>query len=354
MIASGSWGVLPGMDSLRNRAEIVAIASRSLETARSVASRWHIPNVDDSLDALLARDEVEAVVNLTPIPVHFETSAAILRAGKHLVTEKPISSTLAEADHLIELAAAQGLVIVSAPSRMLEPARVRTRQLLQEGAIGRVAFAKVRSSHAGPAWQAWPADPTWFYAEGSGPLPDMGVYGIQEITGILGPARRVWASSGRTADHRTAHGGPFDGLSIPVLVDDNVHLTLEFDDAVIAMIDCTYNVRASLAPAIEIFGHTGTVAVVGSLWEDQRVELYTVEPNGVDGTWADASGEGYEAEQAKVNALHRAILIDHLVDVLDGAEPRLTAEHARHTLEIIQGARTSAREGRRVDLTTTF
>ena len=61
------------------------------------------------------------------------------------------------------------------------------KRLVTEGAVGKVTFAKVVSSHGGPASGNWPMDPTWFYKKGAGPLPDMGVYGLHSITGILGP-----------------------------------------------------------------------------------------------------------------------------------------------------------------------
>ena len=91
----------------------------------------------------------------------------------------------------------------------------QARRLIGEGAIGKVAFARVQSSHGGPAAMAWPADPSWFYAKGAGPLLDMGVYGLDRITAVLGPARAVAAMSGVTAPVRRARGGPFDGPGDP-------------------------------------------------------------------------------------------------------------------------------------------
>ena len=101
---------------------------------------------------------------------------------------------------------------------------------MQAGAIGQPCFARVRSSHGGPAAGNWPLDPTWFYQEGSGPLLDMGVYGIHEITGILGPAKRVVAFSGITEQVRTVRGGPFKGKQIDVTADDNTLLMLDFGE----------------------------------------------------------------------------------------------------------------------------
>ena len=97
---------------------------------------------------------------------------AEVQASKHLVSEKPLATTMEEANALIETAAAQGLTIVCAPPNMLYPYYQEVRRLIGEGTIGRVAFARVRSSNGGPGATWWPNDPTWFYQRGSGPLFD--------------------------------------------------------------------------------------------------------------------------------------------------------------------------------------
>src|SRR5690348_12234018 len=169
MIATVEPGYLPGLRRLRGRVEVTAIASRTRARAEQVARDWDIPVVCDGLGELLARDDVDAVVNLTPIAAHYETSLRILAAGRHLVTEKPLASTLAQAGELIEAAAQGGLLIVCAPMDILKREWAQARALIDAGAVGKVAFARVQSSHGGPAAMAWPADPTWFYAKGAGP-----------------------------------------------------------------------------------------------------------------------------------------------------------------------------------------
>ncbi|MGD0248039.1 MAG: Gfo/Idh/MocA family oxidoreductase, partial [Candidatus Limnocylindrales bacterium] len=239
MIATVHYGILPNFGPIKDRAEIVAVADPVVERARSVAADFGIPAWFPSLDEMLKGAELDAVVNLTPIPAHYETSLAILEAGKHLVTEKPISTTLKEADVHCDLAKSRKLVVVTAPPNMLFPDLALAKSLVRDGVIGKVAFARVRSSHGGAASYAWPADPSWFYQKGSGPLFDMGVYGIHEITGILGPAKRVVAYSGRTAPTRIVRGGPFAGKEIQVTADDNVLLMLDFGDSTFAFVDGT-------------------------------------------------------------------------------------------------------------------
>ncbi len=108
---------------------------------------------------------------------------------------------------------------------------------------------------------AWPADPTWFYQQGSGPLLDMGAYGLTRVTGVLGPAQRVTAMSGITVPTRRARGGAFDGLEIGVTEPDNNLLLLDFGEATFATVDATFNVVASQAPQMEIYGLEGTLLV---------------------------------------------------------------------------------------------
>jgi predicted dehydrogenase len=85
------------------------------------------------------------------------------------------------------------------------------------------------------------------------------------------------------------------------------------------------------------------------------VRLYRVAENGVDGEWENANGPEHSADAQRVRHLRRAILIQHLVDCLErGTPPVLSAEHARHTLEIILAAEISAATGERIELTTTF
>ncbi|MFC4245297.1 Gfo/Idh/MocA family protein [Gryllotalpicola reticulitermitis] len=354
-IATIPEGVLPNMHHLAGEVEIVAIADSFHERAIEAAARFGIPAAYSSLTEMLASAELDAVANLTPIPAHAATSLEILEAGKHLVVEKPIATTLADADRIIELAASKGLTVVVAPPDMLYSPYVEAKRLVHEGVIGKVAFARVRSSHGGPGGgpQGWPFDPSWFYQEGSGPLLDMGVYGIHEITGILGPAKRVSAFAGTTEETRTVRGdGPFSGTVMPVTTPDNNLFMLDFGDATFAVIDGTYNVLASRSPKVEIFGRKGVINVITPGGPDLEIYRTDVAP-GVDG-WI-APNLYPQLQDERRAKLRRALLIAQLVDSLRSeTRPTLSAEHARHALEIMLAVAESAKTGRVVELTTTF
>jgi predicted dehydrogenase len=355
-IATSSSGYLQGLRELQDEVIVIAVADPVAERAQSVAAQYGIPEVYPTLEAMLERSDIDLVINLTPIPLHGATSKTILEAGKHLVIEKPIAATMEEADELIALANAKGLTYVVAPPNLLYPNRVEAQRLLAAGAIGKVAFARVRASHGGPAVGAWPLDPTWFYQEGSGPLLDMGVYGIHDITGLLGPAKRVVAFSGITEKVRTVRGGPFKGKQIDVTADDNTLFMLDFGESTFAVIDGTFNVNAAKSPQIEIFGRAGTINLYNHYQQDAPapLELYRLDAApGVDG-WIQMGGRLASA-QAQQLRYRRALMVKHLVECInEGKRPVLSADHARHALEIMIKAIESARSGRAIELTTTF
>jgi predicted dehydrogenase len=360
-IATIPEGVLPNLHHIADKVELVAVADLDLERATRVARQYDVPECYGSLEEMLETADIDAVVNLTPIPAHARTAMQILEAGKHLVVEKPIATTLEDADRIIETARAKGLTIICAPPDMLFKSYNEARRLIRAGTIGKVAFARVRSSHGGPGGdpEGWPLDPSWFYQKGSGPLFDMGVYGIHEITGLLGPAKRVSAFTGITEPTRTVRGeGPFAGKVIDVTADDNCLFMLDFGDATFAVIDGTFNVLATRSPKVEVFGRRGVLNVYGPDNLDHpggdALDLFRTDiAPGIDGWVSPESWPQIEDERRSL--LERAILVDHLADVLLHGEPNvLTAEHARHALEIMIAVTTSSSEGRVVELTTTF
>jgi predicted dehydrogenase len=357
MIATCDWGYLPRIGELAGRVELTAITSLSRAESQTVAHAYGIPTVCDTVDELVARDDVDAVLNITPMQTHFATSLVVLRAGKHLISEKPLASTLADADHLIDLADRQGVLMVCAPFNALDPITALARDAVSSGRIGQPAFARVRSSHAGPAAQAWPVDPTSIYQEGGGPLLDMGVYGIHQITSVFGPARKVSALSGITAPERVIAGGPFQGTPIAVTAPDNNLLLLEFDGSVLAVIDGTFNVRAARSPQLEIFGLGGTLNVYDALPHPDaaRAEASILDGGGNLSGWQDLEDEAARSASARFRHLSRTVIIEHMADCLDThTAPVLGPQHARHVLEILVGAQQSARDGVAVPLRTTF
>jgi predicted dehydrogenase len=122
--------------------KVVAVGSRSAETAAVFARRHAIPRVHASYEALLADPEVDAIYNPLPNSLHAPWSEKAMRAGKHVLCEKPLTVTLAEAQALFAVARETGRVLLEAYPYRYQPQTLRMRQLIEEGAIGEVRLVQ--------------------------------------------------------------------------------------------------------------------------------------------------------------------------------------------------------------------
>jgi predicted dehydrogenase len=335
---------LPGIKAMveAGKAELVAVCDMFPEKAKEAAEKYGARTSYGELDKMLAEADFELLVNNTPIPQHFAVSATALKAGRHVYTQKPMTTTVDEASELIGIAERYGRVLASAPEHPVRPMVRTIHDLIQAGAIGKVTFARVMSSHDGPEKHNVPRDSTWFYKPGSNPILDLGVHGLSQITAIVGPVKRLVCISGRSQDVRMTTKGAFAGKRIDVEIDDNSLLTLDFGDARFAYLDATYCVPASLSPRLEIHGTEGTLTVVGTARE-ATLKLYQTTTD----EWVDV-----EVPPAPDN---RDLGVLHLVDTLrEDGELVLTAERGRHLVEVLAAAPEAARTGCAVEMTTTF
>ena len=335
---------LPEMHRLTGRAEIVAVCGRSPERARAVAASYEISVWYDDLNRMLAESGADAVINLTPIQAHTETTLAALRAGMHVYSEKPVATSLDDAVRIREEAARRGLTLVCAPSVLLYPQVRYAREVVASGQIGAVHAALGRGYGGVPPWSGYPSDPSPFFAKGGGPLADMGVYPLHAITGILGPAQRVSAFAAQAQREFLITDGPFAGKRVPIEEADNWHLLLDFGNSLLASVTANNVAQSSRAPQMELFGLNGTVSV-DLLDVSAPVETYIPD-------------DGWTTEiipHARSSGPDHLLGVEHLVDCLTtGADPLPSIDHAIHVIEIMEAAALSAATGQAVDLATTF
>ncbi|HEX2036062.1 MAG TPA: Gfo/Idh/MocA family oxidoreductase [Chloroflexota bacterium] len=335
---------LPGIKGIveLGKAELVAVCDVAEAQARAVQERFGVPAAFGELGTMLERVEFDLLVNTTPIPEHYPVTLAALRAGRHVYSQKPMATTVEEATQLIAAAAERGLTLACAPEHPVRPVIQTMRRLIGEGAIGKVAFAKVQSSHDGPEKHNVPRDSTWYYKPGSSPILDLGVHGLSQITSILGPVRRLACFSGRSIPVRHITAGPFAGKRIEVEIDDNSLLLLDFGEATFGFLDSTYCVEASLGPRLEIYGSEGTLSL-GGPGRQAVLQLYRTEA----GAWRTIDVPAPPAV--------RDLGVLHTVEcLLAGTAPVLSAEHARHLVEVMTRAPGAAATGHTVALETTF
>jgi predicted dehydrogenase len=336
---------LPGLKQMQElgKVEIVGVCDAIEEKSREAATKFAVPHHFQDLERMLHEVEFELLVNLTPISDHYKVSLAGLWAGRHVYSQKPIATSVPEATTLIDAARERGLMLATAPEHPVRPIIRKISALVADGSIGRVAFARVPSSHEGPEKHNVPRDSTWFYKPGSSPILDMGVHGLSTITSILGPVRRLACFSGRTSPVRVHTAGAYRGKRIDVEIEDNSLLLLDFGDATFAFLDATYCVEATAGPQLEIFGSEGTIAIVAENPRQSKLHLY----ESAKGAWRDVAVD----DPPPI----RDLGVLNIVEALRGeSELILTGERGRHLVEIMAGATEAATTGRTVELATTI
>ena len=331
---------LPEFHRLADRVELVAVCGRTETRVRQVANEYGIPHRYTNYARMLGEVEADAVVNLTPIQLHAETTLMALEAGKHVYSEKPVATSSAEARRLRSAARDRELVIVCAPSILLFPQIREVRRLIEHGTIRPVHSMAGQGFGGVTPWNGYTSDPSPFFAEGAGPVVDMGVYPLHAITGLFGPARRVSAMAVRAQEGFVVSDGPARGIRVPIEVDDTWHLMLELDGNRLASILANNSTVGSRAPQLEIYGLRGTIAV--SLLDVSAPILVCDEA----GNWSEI-----ETPHERLSGPDHVLGIEHLVDCVEhGRAPIADIEHAIHVIGIIEAARQSSLGGQHVDL----
>jgi predicted dehydrogenase len=179
---------------LTENLDLVAVASRNMQTAAEFAAAYEIPRWYGDYDALFAADDVDAVYICTPIGTHAELTRRALQAGKHVLVEKAFTSTADEARSLAALAAGQDRFLMEAMWMRFNPA---IRQVLQEVADGTIG--EVRTVQASFGFPPPPGTAHW-QSVGGGALLDMGVYPLTLAHLLLGVPTAVEATGEARAD----------------------------------------------------------------------------------------------------------------------------------------------------------
>ena len=359
-------GILPHLtqEDVSDRVQVQALCDPVQERARASAERFGVPAVYASIEELLADGEVDAVTVASPIGFHFEHCRLALEAGKHVHVNKTLCTTVAEADALVDLAAARGLALVPSPGEVLRPQLRRARQLIEDGAIGHLSWAICGGSFGRyheddePERTSSPGgvtiDPSWYFRRpGGGPMYDITVYALHQLTSVLGPAERVTALSGVLVPERE-----FQGRKITTEADDNTVLLLDFGGSRFAVVHGT--------AAGEVSGQFGAGVYHGTRGTIDGV-LLDGEPFDYPGRaeTEDAPVTDWEAQMRvlpHVTGRHREIPESHVFEdimqlvglVRDGTPTPVTPEHARHVIEIIESGYRAAETGETQSLRTTF
>jgi len=321
--------------------ELVSVCDIIPERAQKAAEKYSVANHFSHIDQLLAGPQFDLLVNLTNMQEHGRLNKQALLARKHVWSEKPMANTYAEGKELFELAKKQGVRIWGAPAVVNSPQFAFMAQAIQQGKIGKVSAAHAHYGHLGPTWSAF------FYEQGGGSLPDLGVYNIATLTGLLGPAKSVMAMTSIVTPERTVD----DKGKVKVVAEDNAMVLMEHANGVLSHVQCGFNYfdpyghegEGQDKPTISIWGTHGNMHLIGYDWAPFGVDVATHDN---EKTRREATDTGTYVWEQGASVISENLAL--------GTEPLIAAEHALHVLEIIEAARASQAGGKRMKLKSTF
>lgn len=294
-----------------------------------------------SIEDLLKGVDFDLMLTLTDMQMHGALNRKALMAGKNVWSEKPLANTYEEGKQLVELAKAKNIRIWGAPAVVTSPQFEFMSKTIQAGKLGKLASAHGQYGHTGPTWSSF------FYEPLGGSMPDLGVYNMATLTGLLGPAKSVMAMTSIVNKNREIDN---KGI-IEVNEEDNAHILLEHQNCIISHIMCGFNyfdpfgheAKNQTLHSIQIFGDKGNMRLIGYDWEPKSVVLDTSWTNPPETHVTDDQGYQWQEGATKI-----------ATSLSTKIEPKIHVLHSLHVLEIIEAARKSSNEGIKVSLKSAF
>lgn len=321
--------------------EVVSLCDIRPERARKRAEEFKVAHHYPHIDQMLAGEPFDFLIDLTDMQEHEHLNRQALGAGKHVWSEKPIANSLTAGQELLRMAKEKNRRLWGAPITVQSPQFAFMARALGQGALGRVAAAHADYGHEGPNWSSF------FYEKGGGSMPDLAVYNITSLTGLLGPVKHVSAMLSIVTPEREIK----EKGRITVTEEDNAQVLLDHGGGVISHVQSGFNYfnphghdgSGEKRHTITIVGSGGFMGLVGYDWAPQGVDLATKKEPKLERHATNA--EGYIWQQGAALAAEC---------LATGKELLVTPEQALHVLEIITAARRSQEAGKRIPLVSTF
>lgn len=329
---------LKNLTALWNHVHVVGIADLFPERAAERAAEFGVQAL--TIDELLAHPEIEIVVNLTIPAAHAAVSLQVIAAGKHVHTEKPLATSLADGKAVLEAAARAGVLVGNAPDTFLGAGLQTVRRAIDDGLIGTpIAFNARMVTHG---MEDWHPDPYFFYQPGGGPMLDMGPYYVTSLVSILGPVRSLSSRTSIGFAQRviTTENSAKKGDAIPVNTPTHIETVLELESGVTGTLTTSFDLWDETHSWYVIYGTEGTIRLPDPNYFGGPVKLYDAqrqwrELDLVSDITEDSRGIGVAdmARALRMGGDHRAsgALGFHVLEVLLGA---ISSGESKQTVEI--------------------
>jgi predicted dehydrogenase len=319
------------------QAELVAVADPSTEARQRMAERFRVQTYA-SLGEMLASERLDVVDICTPSGLHRDAAVEAMRAGCHVLVEKPIEIRLDRIDEMLRVQEETGVKLGVVFQHRFDPAAQQIHALMREGAFGRpvlgnahILWWRSQKYYDSGAWRG-----TWSL-DGGGVLMNQGIHSIDLLQWLMGPVEAVKAYTGTLA-HR-------------IETEDMAVATLRFKSGALGTVVGTTAAYPGVTTRVEVFGDRGSAIIADDTLAYLHLARDETEAPGDYGAagWGSQSHAAGAASPTAIPAeSHVQPTGDMIRAILEDGTPMVDGRAARHSVAIIRGIYESAQTGREV------
>ena len=315
-------------------AQLAGFYDLNLERAKALADEFG-GKAYESYEALLADKEIEAVSVCTANVAHAEITIAALKAGKHVLCEKPMATTLEDCEAMVKTTKETGKFLMLGHNQRLAKAHVKAKELIQSGLIGEIVSFRTIFGHGGPeTWSIDPGKNVWFFDKSKaamGAMADLGIHKTDVLHFITGEYVIETTARLATLDKRYANGELID-------VDDNAFCIYKLSNGAIGTMAASWTYYGKEDNSTIIYGTKGIMRI----YEDP---VYAIKV-----TTRDEEEILYQIDQIQTNDNQtKSGVIDLFMESLvENKPPEISGEEALKTMRVIFASLESARTNQTV------
>ena len=316
--------------------ELYGFFSPNKKRAQEQAEKYG-GKVFDTAEELMADPSIDVVSVCAANYAHAELSIKALKAGKHVLCEKPMATTIEECEAMVTAAKESGKFLMIGHNQRLAKAHMCAKQLIDEGLIGKIVSFRTTFGHGGPeTWSISPGKNTWFFDKSKaamGVMADLGVHKTDLIHYLTG--ERVIRTTARlvTLDKRGE-----DGQLIGV--DDNAFCVYELTGGITGTMTASWTFYGAEDNSTILYGTKGIMRIYDDPAHSIVVKL------------ADGEEKTYDVEQIQTNDNQtKSGIIDLWVDcIVNGKAPEISGESALYAMRAVFASIKSSEEGKTIEI----
>jgi predicted dehydrogenase len=320
--------------------EVVAVGDIIPEKAVAQAAKHGVAR-SGGPEVVYDDPDVQLVVNLTIPAAHVGVSTLAIDAGKHVWSEKPLGLDRGQVAALLERAAAKGVRVGSAPDTLLGPGFQSAKRAIQSGVIGEPMFAVTAFQTQGP--DLWHPNPAFLFAQGAGPLLDIGPYYAGALISLLGPVDRVAAVGRKKSEERVVRTGTDAGATFPVEVPSTIQVVAAFEGGTQSQSLFSFDSALERHGVLEIHGTEGSIVLPDPNMFTGRTAY--VKPLGVLRDGMSFDQQWIEVEETGTVTGRGLGSLDMVRAIAEGRPHIASGELGLHIVDVLLSAQESAASG---------